>query len=305
MSNKPNVKKKALAVDDEDESFDLKGFLQKLKASWWVFIVSTIVCGILAVLFMHYKAPAYNITSVVLIDDQSSNASSAVAASSSLDLSSLLDLKSNVDNEAAVLQTRRMMEQTVRDMHLNIVYYLRRYVTDAQMNRNPIIAEVLKPVDTVVTTTFKVWPVDSNRYTVTYKETYRDNSTATKTGTYYYGQAYNVAGVGLIRVLRNHKFGFGTESYRFDVENVDQRIYELQQLFTVTITSTTVTTIDLVFDYPIPDEGEAILGHIIRRYTQQNIQLQNMVADSTIKFVGGQLLLTKEKLESIEKSLQN
>jgi tyrosine-protein kinase Etk/Wzc len=294
-------------VNDEEDNFVVKAFFAKLRSSWLVFIISIIAFGILGLLFMHYKAPSYNIEAKLLIEDNSnaSNASSAVSSNTSslIDLSSLLDIKSNVDNEVVVLQTRRMVEETVRDMNLNIVYYLRRYVTDQQMNRNPIIAQLLKPVDTVVTTTFKVWQVDSNRYKIKYKETYPNTSTATKSNTYYYGQQYFVAGVGIIRVLRNHQFGYGNQSYRFDIENVDQRIYELQQLMTISVTNTTVTAISLVFDYPIPDEGEAILTHLMHRYKQQNVILQNIVADSTISFLKGQLVLNNDQLQKVENEL--
>src|ERR1700748_3092429 len=113
-------------TNEEEDSFDLKAFLGKLISSWWVFLISFIVCGLLAAVFMYYKAPAYNITGEVLIDDGSSNASSIGSSSSSLlDISSLLDLKNNVDNEAQILQTRHLMESTVRDMNLNIIYYQR------------------------------------------------------------------------------------------------------------------------------------------------------------------------------------
>ena len=292
---------------NEEEGFDAKTFFAKLRSSWKVFIISLVVCGIFGALFMHYKAPVYNIEAKVLIDDNDGNASSSASSSSTslLDLSSLLDIKSNVDNEVVVYQTRRLVAETVADMNLNIIYYLRRYITDQQINRNPIIAQILKPVDTIVTTTFKVFLVDSNRYYIKYKETDPLGNTTNRSGIYYYGQAYNVAGVGLIRVLRNHKFGWGNESYRFDVENPDQRIYELQQLFLFSSTSTTTTTIDLVFNYPIANEGESILTHLINRYLKQNVLMQNMVADSTIKFVNKQLMITREQLQDVERRMQN
>src|ERR1700759_3110037 len=105
-NNYPNSHPLDFSKKEEEEDFDVKLFLGKIKANWWVFLLSFAIFGGLAVLVMYYAPPAYNITNELLIDDGSSNASSIASSSSSLlDISSLLDLKNNVDNEAMILQT--------------------------------------------------------------------------------------------------------------------------------------------------------------------------------------------------------
>src|SRR6185503_5898940 len=307
MIKKSNISSnKPFDIGDDEESFDIKGFLGKLIASWWVFLISFIVCGLLAALVMYYKAPAYNITSEILIDDGSSNASSIASSSSSmLDLSSLLNLKNNVDNEAQMLQTRHLMESVVRDMNLNIIYYQRRLVTDLEINRNPVTVSILKPVDTIETTKFKVDYIDNKKVALKYKETFPDLSTHKVDTVVNYDKPFFVAGVGIINISLNSPFSFGNDSYRFDIESVDQRVYDLQQILTITVTSTTVSTIDLVFDYPIPREGENILNDLIRTYQRQNVRLKNQVADSTISFIDGRLRVVGRNLEGIETNVQN
>src|ERR1700753_1489120 len=176
-----DITTRASNVVNDEETFDIKAFLGKIVASWWVFLISFAVFGILAALFMYYKAPAYNVAGQILIDDGSSNASSIASSSSSLlDISSLLDLKNNVDNEAQVLQTHHLLEKTVRDMKLNIIYYQQRFgfgFLDAQTNRNPFTVTILKEVDTVQTTKFFFSVVDSNTFHLYYKVTYTDLST--------------------------------------------------------------------------------------------------------------------------------
>src|SRR6185437_10242696 len=305
MVKNSNINGKALK-EDEEQIFDLKGFLGKLKANWWVFILSLGVFGIFGVLFMYYKAPAYNIVSTLLIDNGSSNASSIASSSSSLlDISSLLDLKNNVDNEVQVLQTRHLMAKTVRDMNLNVIYYQQRLITDLEINRNPIIVKVIKPVDTIMTTKFYFSQVDKNHFEIAYKVTYPDNSTERKDGTFRYGAYIKVVGVGIIQVTKNPAFDFGKYDYRFDIESVDQRVYELQQILSITTTSTTVTTINMVFDYPIPREGEDILKTLTLNYQRQNVQLKNQVADSTVSFIDRRLKIVGKELGGVETNIQN
>ena len=174
-----DITTRASNVVNDEETFDIKAFLGKIVASWWVFLISFAVFGILAALFMYYKAPAYNVAGQILIDDGSSNASSIASSSSSLlDISSLLDLKNNVDNEAQILQTHHLLEKTVRDMDQNIIYYQRRLLKDLQINRNPFKVKVVKPVDTIQTTKFKVYYVNDNQVRLKYKETFPDLSTS-------------------------------------------------------------------------------------------------------------------------------
>lgn len=293
--------------NNAEDGFDVKAFFAKLKADWWVFLISFAVCGILGALFMHYKAPSYNIVSELLIDDGSSNASSAASttAGSMLDISSLLDLKNNASNEAQVLQTRHLMQKTVESMHLNIIYYIRRAITDQQIDRNPFTVQILQPVDTIMLTTFKLTRLKDGGFNLSYKETNPDMSTTRRTGDYKYGDLIKVAGVGVIKITQNPIYAFTDNNYRFDIESVDQAIYNLQQVLTISMISTTVSTINLTFDYPIPRQGEAILRTLIAAYMKQNVQLQNEVADSTIAFINNRLIIVSTELNQIEHNVQD
>ena len=305
MNSNSDMMNEGTKVDDPIRNFDLKAFMGKLKADWWIFLISLAVCGALGALFMYYKAPAYNITAELLIADNDPT-SSVGSSSSMLDLSSLLDLKSNVDNEADVLQTKHLLDTTIRDMHLNIIYYMRRYVLDKQISTSPVVAEIIKPVDSIMTTTFKLYPIDGNTFELAYKQTNPDLSTTRQDIVLHYNQSFNAVGVGLLRVKKSTIYNFSPgETYRFDIEAVEQRVYDLQQIFTVTVPSTTVTTIQMVFDYPVPGEGENILKRFITNYRNQDQVWNNMVADSTIAFIDRRLLVVNAELSAIEQNLQD
>ncbi len=139
-----------------------------------------------------------------------------------------------------------------------------------------------------------------------YKVTNPDLSTQRLKGDFHYGVPFYVTGVGLLDITKNPEFGFGTSDWHFDVESVDQRIYDLQQILTIATTSNaTTSTINLVIDYPIPREGENILGTLVKNYQTQNLRLKNEVADSTIKFIDGRLRVVGKELENIETNVQN
>ena len=306
MSSNPEIIKETAQISDpEVKTFDLKAFIGKIKSDWWIFLISLAVCGILGALFMYYKAPSYNITEQVLIADNDNTSTDLGSSSSMLDLSSLLDLKSNVDNEAIVLQTKHLIDTTVRQMKLNIIYYQRRLLLDKQISTSPIIADLIKPVDSIQTTTFKLYPIDNNTFELAYKQTNPDLSTTSQDYIFHYNQPFFAVGVGLLRVKKSTQFNFAAnQTYRFDIEAVEQRVYDLQQIFTVTVPSTTVTTIALVFDYPLSGEGEGILARIVENYRNQDQVWNNMVADSTINFVDRRLVVVNKELMNIEQQLQ-
>lgn len=114
--------------------------------NWPYFLFSLIIflCG--ALLYLRYTDPTYKLSARILISDEKKHGSNA-----SLMLNNIVDWgfmanSSGIDNEVEVLQSRLLVRDVVRDLHLNVSYYSKRRIKEVLVyGKQPINVE-LDPV---------------------------------------------------------------------------------------------------------------------------------------------------------------
>ena len=109
---------------NNEESVNLYAILFKYLAYWPWFIVSVIVCVILAFLYLRYQAPVYNVTAAVLIkEEEQKGGNSATSPLAAIQDLGMLSMTSNFDNEVEILHSRTLIKKAVNELHLytNIV----------------------------------------------------------------------------------------------------------------------------------------------------------------------------------------
>lgn len=102
----------------EESSFDIQDLVYKLMLYWPWFLASVIVCMICGFIYLRYKAPVYQVSGSVLIEEQ--NKRNTRAASAAIDMSALgmFSMTSNFDNEVVVLSSRTLVKKVVSDLGL-------------------------------------------------------------------------------------------------------------------------------------------------------------------------------------------
>lgn len=108
----------------EEKPFNLYELIFKYLAYWPWFVVSVIVCLVLAFVYLRYQAPVYNVTASVLIKEQDSRNRSMGAASGAMEaLQSMggFSMSNNFDNEVEILKSRTLIKKVVT--HLGLYIY--------------------------------------------------------------------------------------------------------------------------------------------------------------------------------------
>lgn len=95
-----------------ENAINLYAIFFKYLAYWPWFVISVIVCLILAFLYLRYQAPVYNVTAAVLIKEEeqkgSTSATSPLAAIQDLGMFSMTN---NFDNEVEILHSRTLIKK--------------------------------------------------------------------------------------------------------------------------------------------------------------------------------------------------
>lgn len=107
----------------EENSFNLYEIIFKYLVYWPWFVVSVLVCLVLAFVYLRYQAPVYNVTASVLIKEDESRNRSMGAASGALEaLQSMggFSMSNNFDNEVEILKSRTLIKKVITNLGLYI-----------------------------------------------------------------------------------------------------------------------------------------------------------------------------------------
>jgi len=108
MNNNQN-----LWLESEEESFDLRNFIFKYLRIWPWFIVSVVLCGIMAWLYLRYSTPIFNVSATLLVKDEQKGMKGGAEIMEELGLSGASKL---VENEIEVLRSRNLMAKVVDEL---------------------------------------------------------------------------------------------------------------------------------------------------------------------------------------------
>jgi uncharacterized protein involved in exopolysaccharide biosynthesis len=106
----------------QDDNLLLREILEKYLSHWKWFVLSLIVLIGLAFLYLRYTIPQYKASITLLIKDERKGGDVVNELSAFSDLGALSNIKTTVDNEIEILKSRRLIEQTVLDLMLNVSY---------------------------------------------------------------------------------------------------------------------------------------------------------------------------------------
>ena len=106
---------------NSEESINLYAIFFKYLAYWPWFVISVIICLIVAFLYLRYQPPVYNVTAAVLIKEEEqkggNTAASPLAAIQDL---GMFSMTSNFDNEVEILHSRTLIKKAVNELRLYI-----------------------------------------------------------------------------------------------------------------------------------------------------------------------------------------
>jgi tyrosine-protein kinase Etk/Wzc len=282
-------------VLEEEESINLKEIFSKLLDKWIWFVMSVILCLIVAFLYTRYTAPVYQINAKLLVNDDEKGSGLGKQSGMLMDLGGLLGSKNSVDNEVEILKTRFLMEQVVREMQLNIVYSLKTNLVRRELYQSPIKLNILKGVDTISTTQFIVQKINDNRLKITSENFEKEVS---------WGEKFSVKKVGILEIYPSRIGTIGDGEYVITVSAIDSRVAELMTRLSVSVTNKQVSIVDLGLSYSLPQKGEDILNTLINKYTAANLSDKNAIADSTYKFIKERLNKIAVELGDVENEVE-
>jgi capsular exopolysaccharide synthesis family protein len=281
---------------EEREEVSIGDLLYKFLPYWPIFVLLLVLTLAGAWIYLRYTMPVYQTSATLLIKDDKNTPANANDLMQAFDM---FGSKKNVENEVEVLQSKTLMQQVVKDLHLYApIYSQGRVLNQSAYIYSPIVIEAKYP-DSIEMVKKVPFIFDNNSKTLNIEKI-----------NYPLNQWVNTP-YGILRFLPNKYYHLSKDSdsnkennFYFSLTTVKKAANNVLNEVNISPSSKQSTVIDLSVKGQVPKRGEDILNDLLKVYTEAAIMDKNMLASNTLKFVNERLKFVENDLDSVEGNLQ-
>ncbi|MNX60672.1 Tyrosine-protein kinase etk [compost metagenome] len=299
-------------IDDEIEDVNIREQLDKYLVHWRWFLLSVAIGLILSFLYLRYTTPSYEATTTILVKDEKKGGMlSELSAFADLGMGG--SMKSNVDNEIEILKSRTLVENTIKELDLNIGLFVEGKVVDRDVYaETPIHAyfynkNILFDKATIV---LNCELLDSNSFRLQ-DETEGDakeNFILASKREFKYGEkvATRIGTLVLTKTPfygKNHTGRF--KSVRIVINPLDEVTEGFRKGLKVEPVSKTSSVVNISISDPVSKKAENFLDTMIQIYNENAAEDKNYISENTSKFIASRLALIAQELDGVEQDVES
>jgi len=285
--NQPKNKK---VIVKQEESLFVQLFSRYI-FYWPLFLVLILIFGISAIVYFRYATPLYEANATLIIKDEKKGTEN----SKGVDELNMINSKKIIENEIEVLQSRSIMENVVKNLHL--------YAPISQEgNIRTLSAYTLSPVTIIVANPDELIEAKNIKFKYE-KETEKIFIEENYSGklnewiTTKYGKLKFVKN-------KNHRPSNVQKPFEFSLIPVKEMTMRLLMALQITSANKLSSIISLSYKDEVPKRSEDVLNMLIAMYDQAAVNEKNSLAKNTLQFVNERLNAVSTDLDSIERTVQ-
>jgi len=276
--------------EDKEENI-MHQIASKYIPYWPLFLLAIILAIGIAYTYIRYATPIYEATATVIIKDEKKGNEESKLVESLDQISS----KKIVENEIEIIQSRKLMEDVVRDLGLYAQVYQNGDVHD-------VLAYTASPVSIIA-----LYP-DSLQYFKRIDLNYNDaNQQVILDHKYRYPiDSLETTPFGVLKFIRNKYYTSDTTHRQlyFSLNQPKDVAPSFLSGLKAEAASKLSSIVDLTYRDLDPIRAEDILNQLIKSYQESDNEEKDALAKNTLAFVNNRLALVSHDLDSIEKKVQ-
>ena len=282
-----------------ENEISMREYFAACGSSWVWFVVSFLVCVAAAFFFAKSRTKTYSSTAYILIKSSEDSGASSAAAMFS-DMGFMSNNSSAVENEIYVIKSSQLMDNVVRELHINNQYFVKKGLRKVNVyTENPI--EVITPEVLKVTERPKeivVKPISDSEF-----EYETDSLSWTKAK---YGEKI-VTEFGDLTVVKTPNFGENSlyEDVYVDVSTVHGRAVKFCEILDVKKADRETVVLQMSFEGSNFKMCQDVLNRLIEAYNQDVINDKNHVAHATEAFILERINAISSDLSGIDEQIEN
>jgi capsular exopolysaccharide synthesis family protein len=253
---------------------------------WKWFVISIVVCLLVAFIYLRYTTKEYYVSSKILIKDEKKG-------QTIMDMNAFSDLglmpqKSSFDNELEILLSQTLLKEVADSLKLGVSYFAEGHVTKQEIyNYTPVFVFVSNQTEIG---SFTIKQEQDSTYLLTSKS-------------FNFTKKFNLDETinspwGVLSFKENP---FGVKKFPVEVVINSPKALPFVQITPVNkLTSVALVTITT----PTPQKGIDIINTLVNIYNKNTINDKNYVSRKTINFIDERLKIISGELESAEKNVE-
>lgn len=269
------------------QEIDLVELVVRCLRHWKLFVASISGCVLIAVLYILYATPDYQVTSTVVIKDEKKGQIGAdVTAFQDL---GIMATNENLENELEVLKSKTLFNRMVDKLNLHVTYYEKGWLKTTEIyKQTPVFVNAGQVVRD------GLFVIDQ-----------RDDGTL-----YLSSDEPEIEQVIQLDSLMETPWGhftfsanqFGRQTYPVTVAVARQ--VGIPEALSIAPINKTSSVVRLSLVTPCPEKGMDIINTLIELYNQQAIDEKNYVAINTTKFIDERLAIISGELSTAERNVE-
>lgn len=288
-----------LNVDNEKQEggFDFRVILGYLRAYWWLFALSVVVCMAGAFVYLRYATPVYNISAKVLLQD-SEKGGSVLSPSDMLADFGMQSQTSNVENEIEVMSSMTVVRAAVVEAGLYMTYQSDGAIL--YKSTTPLVVSLGDEALSSLTEDLNIEMEVNEAGEVNVSYDYNGETGNHVATEFPFAMA---TPLGEVVISRNEKVELAEGVIAVVAKPVDAVAKRYKGALSVSPLSKTASVAVLSYNTPDPVEGTEFLNAVIRSFNDVTNETKRLVACRTEAFISERLKSLRKELEEMEGSL--
>ncbi|NDP20107.1 MAG: polysaccharide biosynthesis tyrosine autokinase [Paludibacter sp.] len=303
-----------------EKPIDFLGMFIRYISHWKWVVVSLFVCLSVALIYLKFTLPSYEVTtSILLKDDQKGSGSAEMNAFKEM---GLFTQKNNVDNELEVLKTRTLVEQVVRELGTNANY--------THIATLPIISKLGTAVGFTNLGKYNERILSGNESPIivrlpdvildTLNDEIKFEILVHPSGVYefsgkYLGRTYNVKSsisdsqvklpFGVVNTTRGSLRPKEDMIVGVTLQSPESKAKEVIAQLKMELTSKTTSVVIITYKTSNINLGKSFLNKFIEVYNREDLNDKTIMANNTAQFIDDRLMTLSRELGDVETRVEN
>ncbi len=288
-------------VQKEGQDFNLKETLQRYTQKWFWFVLCVVIALVSAKIYLRYTIPSYQSKASILIKDEASSGNFGGISPFS-EAGYLGGLQANkVANELAILKSKRLISEVVKELNLNIKYdNIGSIITSELYTNRPFVVQYLSFHDSLKTPYVPKLFITINSDTEF--NIYTENKSIDEVHGFGKSLTLPFGEITVIPIFNNaYSFNeFIGKTISISYGSIENTALQYQNRVSVQSDDRYSNVINFSMQSPVREKAEDFIDQLIYQYNKDAINDRNQVAQKTSNFIDSRLEIITRELDSVE-----
>lgn len=284
----------------EADDLSLREMIDQYLRYWYIFVIGVLVALTLAFIYLRYAPRLYQNKATIIIKDEKSQNPLDMASFSEFG-GFLSGFNSQIENELAIFNSKRIISRAVEALELNIKYEIPGNIKTAELyGYRPFDVRFQQFSDSISGNTIPIL----NITIISDAEFVLDTETDSNKTTYRFGESIALP-FGNITVLPNmesvEKFNsYINKTILVTYSSVERTALAYQNMVNILNTDTKSNVVELSIQTENKEKGEDFLNELVAQYNADAVADRSEIARKTSDFIDSRLLIISQELDSVE-----